>query len=239
MSKYGFIITSAVTSNLQSVYTPEQRFEQTLKTIKSIRDAVPNTVIVMADSSVPGMDADTKAKLSEAVDYLLDFSKDAIINQLQTIPHKDTAQNLSELVVLNKAFKIIKDNKLFDGVDRIFKISARYWLTEKFDLSRYEQSDVKGKYVLTKKMMSQFPKIATGQSLQYMVRLYSLDNSLFDDFTDRLKTMTVHMQERVNAGGYIDVEHLFCKFLPSDKLMEIARSGVAGNISKNGSLVEN
>ena len=236
---YGVIVSSAVNSNLQSVYTPEERFEQTLKTIESIKERIPGAIIVMADSSVPGVDDDTKKRLSEQVDYFLDFSKDNIVNGLKTIAHKDTSQNLTELVVLNKAFKIIKDNKWFDDCDRVFKMSARYWLDERFDIARYHESDALGKYVLTKRMLSQFSKDVTGQSLQHMLRVYSFDGKLLDDFIDRLKQMTTHMQDRVNGGGYIDVEHLFCKFIPRKMICEIARSGVTGNISKNGALIEN
>jgi hypothetical protein len=47
------------------------------------------------------------------------------------------------------------------------------------------------------------------------------------------------MQHRVNNKGYIDIEHLFCKFLPSDLVLEIARTGVAGNIAPNGQFIEN
>jgi hypothetical protein len=239
--KCGVIISSAINSAVgNSVYTSEQRFEQTLKTISSIKEHMSDVTIVMADSSIPGVDEEIKNKLTAAgIDYFLDFSKDTILSQLKDLPHKDTVQNLSELVVLNKAFKIIKDNGWFDNCDRVFKMSARYWLNEKFDISRYEQEDTRGKYVLTKRMLSQFPREYVGQSLQHMLRVYSFDGSLLDDFIDKLKIMTQHMQAQINEGKYIDVEHLFCKFIPRNMICEIARSGVTGNISKNGALIEN
>jgi hypothetical protein len=213
--------------------------QQTLKTIESIRERIPGSIIVMADSSIPGVSDEVKKQLSAVVDYFLDFSKDQLINNLKNIAHKDTQQNLTELVVLNKAFKVIKDNKWFDGCDRVFKMSARYWLNEKFNIERYHEEDAVGKYVLTKRMLSQFPKDYVGQSLQHMLRVYSFDGALLDDFIDKLRIMTEHMQEQVNSGKYIDVEHLFCKFIPRKQVCEIARSGVTGNISKNGALIEN
>jgi hypothetical protein len=217
----------------------EERFQQTLKTVESIREKIPGAIIVMADSSIPGVEGEIKEKIAEVVDHFLDFSKDPLLQNLKQLAHKDTAQNLSELVVLNKAFKIIKDKGIFDGCDRVFKMSARYWLNDKFDIARYHEEDALGKYVLTKRMLSQFPSSVTGQPLQHMLRIYSFDGKLLDDFIDKLKIMTAHMQERVNSGGYIDVEHLFCKFIPRSIICEIARSGVAGNISKNGVLIEN
>ena len=47
------------------------------------------------------------------------------------------------------------------------------------------------------------------------------------------------VQNKIVNNQYIDVEHLFCKFIPRKMICEIARSGVMGNVSKNGQLIEN
>ena len=238
--KYGVFLSSAVNSTLMRVYTPEERLQQTIKSIETIRERIPNSVIVMFDCSIPGVDDATKKMLSGKVDYFIDFSKDTLINNIpQMINHKDTVMNLSELVAISKTFKIIKDNNWFEGCDRIFKMSARYWLNEKFDISVYEKDSVKGKYVFTKKMLSQFPKSLVGQSLQYMLRVYSFDGSLIDDYMQKIKMMIDDVQNKIVNNQYIDVEHLFYKFVPQDNIFEIARSGITGNISKTGALIEN
>lgn len=238
-NKYGVLITSAANAKF-SKYTPEERVEQTLKTVQSVKKYIPNAVICMTDCSIPGVDEKTKQALTKDIDYFVDLSKDPNVNWIhQNITHQDTVKNLTELVVVSKFFKLAKDNQWFDNCDRVFKVSGRYWLTDKFDIKRYQKSDAKGKYVVSKKMLSQFDPKVTLQSLQYMLRVYSFDRVLMDDFIERLAIMTANMQERVNAGGYIDIEHLFCKFLPKDKVLEIARTGVAGNIAPNGVFIEN
>ena len=239
MSKYGVFITSAANAKF-SKYSPAERVEQTLKTVESVRKYIPNAFICMTDCSVPGVDQATQDALSADVDVFVNLSKDPNVNWIQNnIQHQDTVKNLTELVVVSKFFKLATEKKWFDDTDRIFKVSGRYWLTENFDITRYEQADAKGKYVVSKKLLSQFPKDYVGQSLQHMLRVYSLDTTLMYDFSTRLSIMTNHMQERVNAGGYIDIEHLFCKFLPKDLTLEIARTGVAGNIAPNGQFIEN
>jgi hypothetical protein len=239
MSKYGVFITSAANAKF-SKYSPAERVEQTLKTIESVRKYIPNAVICMTDCSVPGIDQATQDALTADVDNFVNLSKDPNVNWIQqNIQHQDTVKNLTELVVVSKFFKIAAEHKWFDDCDRVFKVSGRYWLTDKFDITRYEQDDAKGKYVVSKKMLSQFPKSVTEQTLQYMLRVYSLDTALMTDFSSRLSVMTSFMQERVNAGGYIDIEHLFCKFLPKELTLEIARTGVAGNIAPNGQFIEN
>ena len=239
MSKYGVFITSAANAKF-SKYTPEERVEQTIKTIESIRDKIPNAVICMTDCSVPAIDDELKKKFSSLVDHFVNMGNDQTVNWIHdNIQHQDTVKNLTELVVANKFFKIANQNKWFDDCDRVFKVSGRYWLTDRFDITRYEQPDAKGKYVVSKKMLSQFSKDLTGQSLQYMLRVYSMDKSLLEDFETRLTTMINHMQEKVNQGKYIDIEHLFCKFLPKSQTLEIARTGVAGYVAPNGQWIEN
>ena len=239
MPKYGVFITSAANAKF-SKYSPEERVEQTLKTVESVRKHIPNAVICMTDCSVPGIDKAIQDKLTADVDHFINLSKDHNVNWIQqNIQHQDTVKNLTELVVVGKFFKLAREREWFKGCDRVFKVSGRYWLTDRFDITRYEQEDAKGKYVVSKRLLSQFPKSVTDQTLQYMLRVYSLDTTLMDDFGTLLSTMTKHMQDRVNSGGYIDIEHLFCKFLPADKTLEIARTGVAGNIAPNGAYIEN
>lgn len=233
--KYGVFITSAINSVGQSVYTSEVRFEQTLKTIETVRERIPNSVVCLVESSIIGLNNEEKAKLVDKVDYFFDFSKEAMLKQIAENPHKDTSQNLSELVTLIKAFTIIKNKKIFDGCDRIVKVSGRYWLTENFDIEKHDQSN---KFVFFKKTLSQFPFGLTNASLQYMTRTYSFDTMLLDSFISSLKEMLDHMQDTVNDKRYIDIEHLFCKFIPKKSIFELGRIGVSGNISKSGALVE-
>jgi hypothetical protein len=237
--KYGVLVTSAANAKF-SVYPPEERVKQTLETVDSVRKRIPNAFICMTDCGIPSIEGELRTKLVNSVDQFVDLSKDPVVNWITAnITHQDTVKNLTELVVVGKFFKVAKEQKWFDDCNRVFKVSGRYWLTDKFDITRYEQADAKSKYVVSKKMLSQFDPSITGQSLQYMLRVYSFDTALLEDFIQRVTIMTKHMQERVNLGGYIDIEHLFCKFLPKDLTLEIARTGVAGNIAPNGQFIEN
>lgn len=237
--KYGVLITSAANAKF-SVYTPAERVEQTIKTVESVRKYIPNVVICMTDCGIPGIEGDLRKQLVDSVDHFIDLSKDSNVNWIaNNITHQDTVKNLTELVVVGKFFKLAKEKKWFDNCDRIFKVSGRYWLTDRFDITRYEQPDAVSKYVVSKKMLSQFPFDYVGQSLQYMLRVYSFDSALLDDFIARVGVMTKHMQDRCNQGKYIDIEHLFCKFLPKDLTLEIARTGVSGHIAPNGTFIEN
>ena len=237
--KYGIFITSAINAKF-SVYKPEERLEQTLATIASVKARVPNAVICMTDCGIPGLSDELRARLTAEVDHFVDFSGDKTVNSIhdtQTV--QDIVKNLTEMVVVSKFMKLAVQHGWFNDCDRVFKVSGRYELTDRFRLSDYESEELIGKYVLSKRMLIHFEHGITGVAQQYMLRVYSMDTALLPEFIDLLQQMIKHMQERVAAGGYIDIEHLFYKFLPRDKVVEFARTGVKGNIAPNGQPIEN
>lgn len=236
--KYGVLITSAVNGKF-SQYDPTERLTQTLSTIASIQMHIPNSVICLTESSIPGVDNETKQILSAQVHNMIDLSKDAAINWVhQNIDHQDTVKNMSELILTTKFFKVARKQGWFKDCDRIFKISGRYQLNEKFNIEKYDDDSLKDKFVFKKRTLSQFPFALTNQSLQHSSRCYSFDSSLLDYYIETLEKMTKHMQDLSNESRYIDIEHLLCKFIPNNKKVEFGRIGVAGNIAPNKSFIE-
>ena len=88
-------------------------------------------------------------------------------------------------------------------------------------------------------MLSQFAHGITGIDQQYMLRVYSFGANRQREFLMLLEDMINHMQERVSVGGYIDIEHLWNKFLPRDAIIEFDRTGVKGLVAPNGTFIEN
>jgi hypothetical protein len=236
--KAGVLITSAINAKF-SVYSPEERLAQTLETIASVRAKMPKAIICLTDCGIPGVSDEIKSQLTADVDHFIDFSKDSNVNYVAGLTHQDTVKNLTELIVVSKFFKLAKEQGWFNGCDRVFKVSGRYVLNDHFNLKRYAKPDAKGKYVLSKTMLSQFPLEVTTHALQHMLRVYSFDAVLLDDFIGRLKQMIDFMQERIRASAYIDIEHLFHKFLPRDLVLEVARTGVEGHVAPNGLKISN
>jgi hypothetical protein len=236
--KYGVFVTSAVNATF-SKYDPQERLAQTLTTLASVQKHIPNAVICLAESSVPGVDDETKKILSAQVHNMIDLSKDTTINWVhQNITHQDTVKNMSELILTTKFFKVARKQGWFNDCDRIFKISGRYNLNDNFDISKYLDESLKDKFVFKKKMLSQFVYTLTNQSLQHPTRLYSFDTSLLDYYIETLDRMTEHMQEITNENRYIDIEHLVCKFIPNNKKVEFGRLGIEGNIAPHKTFIE-
>ena len=223
-----------------SVYSAEERLAQTLETIKSVRTHIPNAVICLADCGVPGISDEISQQLNKDVDFFIDFSNDENVLWIQqNIQVQDVVKNLTELGVSRGFFDLALEEGWFADCERVFKISGRYTLNDKFHIEDYDNPLIGDKYVFGKRMLSQFAHGITGMDQQYMVRLYSLSTNSIPEFIELLDTMSEDMQERVNAGGYIDIEHLFYKFLPPENVIEFDRTGVTGLLAPTGVLVEN
>jgi len=237
--KYGVFITSAINAKF-SIYKPQERLAQTLETIASVRARIPNGVICLTDCSQPGISDDVKAQLVEHVDHFMDFSGDENVVWIHdNIEVQDIVKNLTELSVVHSFFEMAQEEGWFEGCDRIFKVSGRYMLTDTFNTADYENDIVGDKYVVSKRMLSQFAPGVTGVDQQHMLRVYSFGGSRMGEFILLLEDMVEHMQDRVNAGGYIDIEHLWYKFLPKADVVEFARTGVKGLVAPNGQAIEN
>jgi hypothetical protein len=237
--KYGVLVTSAVNAKF-SIYKPVERLAQTLETIKSIRERVPNAVICLTDCSVPAISDDVKAELQSHVDYFVDFSQDETVNWIaENITVQDVVKNMTELVVVTGFFEMAQEQGWFADCDRVFKVSGRYKLTDRFWIGDYQRALIGDKYVVSKRNLSQFAPGITGVDMQYMLRVYSLGVNRIPKFIKLLETMTRHMKDRVDAGGYIDIEHLWYKFLPEKDVIIFDRTGVTGNIGPNGQQIEN
>jgi hypothetical protein len=237
--KYGVFITSAINAKF-SLYSPEERLEQTLETIASVRERIPNAVICLTDCGIPGLTDEQIETLTKDVDHFIDFSLDDNVVEIhKNIQVQDIVKNLTEMCVVRSFFTYALEEGWFDGCDRIFKVSGRYTLTDRFNTKDYENDIIGDKYVVSKRMLSQFAHGITGIDQQYMLRVYSFGANRQREFLMLLEDMINHMQERVSVGGYIDIEHLWNKFLPKDAIIEFDRTGVRGHVAPNGTFIEN
>lgn len=128
------LISSAiVTSSAPLFYTPtrshfthEERFQQTLRTIDSIRRDVPNAYIVLVEGTELG--AEMIPILQEKVDYLYEGWKEETLRDRVNGPHKGYAEASGLLSYLQSShFSTIEPL-----ISSISKISGRYWTRENF-----------------------------------------------------------------------------------------------------------
>lgn len=244
MKKNIVLITSAVYSNY-GIYTPEQRIQQTLETAKSAKQYIPNATLILIDNSKVDVQNDTSDNFNELidlVDYYIDNSDDVDIQHFHNnVTNYDIGKNSMEALGLFKALSYISaDSELMNEISqapRIYKLSGRYSVTDKFDIDKVENEQTVNKYVFKQRQPSWIPSSDTGVDFLLQTRFWSFTPGLFLDTIKLFQDIINNMFAIYNQQKYIDVEHSMAKFIPADKLVELEQVGLQGNIAPNGMMV--
>jgi len=121
-------------TSCRSVFTKEERFEQTKNTIASIREKIPNNKIILIECS-PLSDSEREYFI-ENTDFFLniyDTNKQELIQRMFTIS-KSMGEGTMTVIALQYLFN---NNIEFDN---LFKISGRYWLNDGFKYELYDNN---------------------------------------------------------------------------------------------------
>jgi hypothetical protein len=238
------LLTSAVYTNY-GIYNPIERIKQTLETAKSAKKYIPGAVVILVDNSKVDVQNDDSAEFNELidlVDYYIDNSDDDDIKYFHNnVANYDIGKNAMEAIGLSKALTYINDTpeilEAIKDADRIFKLSGRYQVTDKFDITKFDNANTKGKYVFKKAQPSWIPPTDTGVNTLLQTRLWSFTPSMLVETIDIYKMIIENMITLFNQQKYIDNEHSMSKFIPKDKLVELDVVGLQGNIAPNGMMI--
>ena len=236
--KHAFIVTSAINSKF-GVFSPAQRLEQTVATVTSIKSKIPDAKIILMECCGTLLTEAQAATLSAVADVMIDYSSDPDVQALYDNNNWDVVKNGTEIMCFGRVLNRLKEERLLEGIGRIHKMSGRYLLNDRFDPMTYEDSVIADKIVIGPKQKSQFPVEITTQPLQYMARLWSWPKTRLDEVIQVYEDSLVFFAERLAAGGYIDIEHVLCRFLNPDHVQEIENLGVEGQIAPNGVAIKN
>lgn len=230
------IITSAINTT-HGAFDPDTRLLQTLNTIQSVYEHVPNVKVALVESSGQPMEKGIIDKLHKITNCVVDMSNDKTLSYIHdNTENWDIVKNLSELLAFNSALKMLKDNGQFEGVDRIFKLSGRYVVNEDFKPEIYEE--YADKIIVPQRLKTQFPK-KVGQRYQYMSRLWSWPTALLPEIQTFYQESIDFYKERYEENLYIDIEHLMFKFLPKKLIHEVPLVGVHGRLAQTKEFVRN
>jgi hypothetical protein len=151
--------------HVRSAHTPEARYTQTLKTIQTIRDKVPNVFIILVECS------DINQEMTDTLRSKVDIFIQAYTNEaVRKVCIDGMAKGHGETVQSLLAIEAIKT--ITFPIRRIFKISGRYYLNERFDINNFSLTE----YTFNKKSVN--------DQGGYHTVLYSVPFSLFKHFND-------------------------------------------------------
>ena len=115
-------------STTRSIYTPEQRYQQTVETIHSVRAYLPGADVCLVECSPPCAEI---ADLEEQVEVFVNLYPDDNIR-------KNPAKGVGEACMLYAAL----DNLDINSYDNFFKLSGRYVLNSRFNIDAYMNDKV-------------------------------------------------------------------------------------------------
>ena len=202
-------------TNTRSVYSHEQRFEQTKKTIQTIREKIPNSKILLVECS--NLNEEMTNFLLQNSDYFLNLYKD------EKIRHNTTglSKALGEGTMTMCAINYIKHNNI--EYDNLFKITGRYWLSEKFNYNYFNNSDIQIHYI-------------NGDRNNTNTSLYKLHKTNVEEFMIFLNR-NIHLM--FQCIGYEVLFSIFLKETKPNKIIHLNKIGVNGYISVSHDFVDN
>lgn len=192
-------------TDTRSVFSAGERFAQTLASIRSVQDKIPDAAIILLENS--SLTSDETSLLQNCVTQVVSYSGDSEAVKWRDSPFKGAG----ELYMLIQALKWIR--KL--NYDRIFKLSGRYCLNARFELSSFP-ADTFGFY-------------SVGTS--FSTRLYSVPKSL-----ECLYGLQLKKAFRESKQGN-SIESFIMSGVPESKISRLSWLGVTGHIAVTGDYI--
>lgn len=211
-----FIITSVInTGNIgwsyfpqRSLFTSDQRFEQTLKSIKSIREYTKNSKIILVEAS--NISDNKYNKLIELCDYICYLGGDLETKNNCILSN---CKGLGDSWLIYKGLEYIKNNKIKGR--NIYKLSGRYELN-----NEYISNNISN-------ILPTFRKISDDS---YITFFFSVPFSLIELFEiNILKTISI-----MKKSSYICIETLLPSYFKEKHIVE--KIGCEGIIAVDTSL---
>lgn len=123
----------------RSIFTSEERFEQTKKTIESIKEKIPHAKILIVECSY--LTIDELDYFTKNCDYFLNLYND---DHLRNCVHS-CSKSLGEGKMTISALQYLIENNI--KYDNFFKISGRYYLSGNFLYDNFKNNDIVIKYI--------------------------------------------------------------------------------------------
>lgn len=207
-----FVVTSVIHpspkplsySSVRSVFSSDERISQTLKTIDSIRRYYKDAFIVLVEM---GLSESIGTELRVAADKVIFVGNNKIVRWACDSKHK----GLGEAIGLIAAIKSVRSLG-----DFYFKISGRYYLSERFNPQQWESNDF----------------MARRYGVDMSTRLYGFPVELFSAWQSAL-----YMGLPWLLNG-VQIEHVMPKFLSEARFTNIDILGIAGDVSPDGTYLE-
>jgi hypothetical protein len=202
------VITSVINNFLYSVYNPEQRLEQTIDSINSIYNKIPNPYVVLLEGS----------ELSNIQNQILKNK----VNEIYKINISGLHKSLGELTLLKTYFNSEQFISIKSKINSFSKLSGRYILNNNF------------KFVDNDLCMVKKTDISWLGKGTYDTRFYKIPINLLENYIIGLESL----YKNINNVHDIEHGFFEYQLIPKDKINLLSKLGVSGNYAPTGEYVE-
>jgi hypothetical protein len=199
--------------NKRSVYSMQERFEQTKLTIQSIKDKIPNCKILLSECS----------KLSEIMTTYLQENCDYFINYYENLSIRQNVESqsksLGENTLIANSIHYLKSMNV--RYDNLLKISGRYWLSENFNYANFQNNQVVATYI-------------NNMDNNAVTSLFKIPKNIIDNYTEFLNK---NVDVMLNCIGAEVLFAIFLKTINPSYVKILPIIGVNGLIAVSNDMV--
>lgn len=208
-----FLITSVIVpssgpldyTSVRSVFTPEQRLQQTINSIESVRKNTDQKITLVECSNHISSNFDLSV-LKSLVDVFIDLSSDSFMLSTCNSPNKSWA----EIQMIDRVIDHLPTD------ERIFKLSGRYVLLNSFDINKFNNGDISARLFI-----DGLPKRCCGV-------VYSMKNST------TYKEFTTTCINRYNNARHVSMEDMLYSWACSKDFNVLSSIEASGSIAVSG-----
>jgi len=193
-------------SSVRSIYSNDERFIQSIETIKSVQKYLPGTDIWFVENSE--LTSNQLEKLMEYPVRFFDLSQDQNIKEQSLSPFKGPAELLTTRIVL-----IREEVKKYR---RIFKLNARYLLDERFREEKFSSEKISLRIFPTGNVSTVF---------------YCVPSCKIEEFVNDIDTVV-----KKTWNSPISIEAVVGKSLDPNSVQAVDELGIHGNVSVDGTI---
>ena len=223
-----FIVTSSLKPNM-GAYSDGDRFNQTIDSLKSLREKVPEAIVLFTDCSARPVSDLEKQAISKYSNFYFDLSSQPNCKYCVDNALKSPGENSLLFFTLLSLKQNPQISPLLNQVKRIFKFSARTILEEDFDIKEYD--GLFGKFVFKKRIPTWLNQAPLDTDHLFITRLYSFCPSLIDIYQEVIQKNLNSLQ-----NGVPDTEHAHYANIPKQYLVEFDKLHCWGWLAGNGQI---
>jgi len=196
----------------RSIYSSEERFNQTFQTIVSIKKFIPNPYIILFDNSI--FTNEHYDFLNNNVDKFINIIDDTLLNfYTNNYEYKAFSEISQQISFYDTFFKYVNINSF----NHFFKISGRYLINNSFDYNQFDNEDI-----IFKKNNNIKDKD------YYYTCFYKLNSNSITEYFNNLKELIKNKELYENS--YSDLEVILPKLF-ENKMKSVNKLGITQRIA--------